>query len=901
MNPKTIYLVCLSVFLGCQPHVFAGQTDPPDVIAYDNGVPLRMDINSNALFAVRFTPVKPFNLTTVYAMFRNDYNTTDGANVWVAQNNGGLPVWPAVFVGQLPPPLTDSTWIRLDLAGPMYFDKDFFVVVQQKGGPSPGPGFRVGIDYGTTTYRTFKSYDMPPGCPVGSCWLDEPLGDACIRAGGFYAAPGVELTPTSGAVIIEQVDFRGGPNSRVGEITVFRSAANTASGLTSGYVNATDSDGQWIVRNLPVLPDCAYDMPSITTRLDLGVENGVNVTFIDLYVEYSPEPYVTFAGGPTRRFNVGTTTFAAGGVGSDLLTGYLPGPDLSKVVFDSTGAVCLNLQKGHKNEQAANNQCAPMAVANSLDWLRTQKSLPVPQKHEHKPGLRSDAPANGDDPNDPSLVGELERAMNRGVRSRRVGNGVWPLDGKLKYISDNGLKDKLDIKHQGNGDTGGNPSEAVDGTKNITRHGVTSSGKGAKVTWEWLCEEIKKGEDVEIDIYFSGGGRHYVNVTGCGKILGKPYITHVSDHAQTDVDPNDTNGTDKVDFAWMDDDLLDHPKLANWNGQVDQALSESVKPSDLSRCGKYEGFERYCSGVSGCCAGSISQMWMDGTENHTGSIVKIGTAGPDPCPDELELPVYPVHSDEQSMVVIYQNSSELAVGFYSEVTADTGDIELGKDWTATDADQLSLWIHGEPNNTPEPIYVAVQDGEGMTAVLYHDDPLVTLTDDWTKWSIPLYKFVDVDLTDVRILTIGIGHRGNTTIPGSIGIMFFDDIGLCESVPACLAADTNYDCLVDFKDLAILAESWLQEGPCPCTPIAGGKKQCRYRLKDALPLTREAVCPAWAEFGAKCVDIGRYCLDNGDCDQTIKVTVWANGGCELVWELYDCAQTLLTRNCRNPGP
>jgi hypothetical protein len=852
-----------------------------------------MDTNQNALFAVRFTPERPFNLYCVYLMFRNDHNIMDGANVWVAENKGGLPAWPAIFVGQVPPPLTNRTWIQFDLAGPMYFDKDFFVVVQQKGGFSPGPGFWIGIDYGTTTGRTVKSYNN------GLSWPDEPLGDACIRAGGVYQAAGIELTPASGAVVIEQVDFRGGPNSGVGEITVFRSAANAASGLTSGYVNATNNTGQWVVRNLPILPDCAYDMPSITTRLDLGVANGVNVTSIDLYVEYSPEPYVTFPGGPPRRFNVGTTIFAAGGVGTSLLTGYLPGPDLSKVIFDSTGASCLNHQRGHTNKEAARNQCAPMAVANSLDWLRIQKGLAVPDKHEHKPGLRSDAPADGDNPNDPSLVGELEKAMDRGVRSRKVGDGVWPLDGKLKYINDNGLKDKLDIKHQGNGDTGGNPNEAVDGTKNITRHGVTSSGNGAKVTWEWLCEEIKKGQDVEVDIHFSGpnDGRHYVNVVGCGKILGKPYITHVSDHAQTDVDPNDNKGTDKVDFAWMDDDLLDHPRLANWNGRVDQALSESVKPPDSGRCSKYEGFEGYCSGGSGCCAGPISETWTDGFKNHTGSIVKVGTAGPGPCPSEFEPPIYPVHGGEQSMVVIYQNSSELAAGFYSEVTADTDPIELGKDWTANDVKELSLWIHGEPNNSPEPIYVAVQDNKGMTAVLYHDDPFVTLTDDWTKWSIPIHKFVGIDLTDVRTLTFGIGHRGNTTIPGSIGIMFFDDIGLCKSVPACLPADINYDCRIDFKDLATLADSWLQEGPCPCSPIAGGRKQCRYKL--VYIGCREGInkcsCPIMT-VGAKCVD--RLCADVVDCDDKITWYYLAPyTDCKTEWELIDCAETMIERPCR----
>jgi len=182
MYRKLIYSVCFVLLAG---QGLYGSLQP-EIISYDDSNPIRMDINQNALFAVRFTPIQPFNLTTIYVMFRNDYNTTDGADVWVAQNKGGIPQWPAIAVGRIPPPLTNRTWLRFDLAGPMYFDGDFFIIVRQKGGPSPGPGFWIGIDYGTTTYRTVKSYDSGQG------WLDEPTGDTLIRAGGMY----VTVQPT---------------------------------------------------------------------------------------------------------------------------------------------------------------------------------------------------------------------------------------------------------------------------------------------------------------------------------------------------------------------------------------------------------------------------------------------------------------------------------------------------------------------------------------------------------------------------------------------------------------------------------------------------------------------------------------------------------------------------------
>jgi len=63
--------------------------------------------------------------------------------------------------------------------------------------------------------------------------------------------------------------------------------------------------------------------------------------------------------------------------------------------------------------------------------------------------------------------------------------------------------------------------------------------------------------------------------------------------------------------------------------------------------------------------------------------------------------------------------------------------------------------------------------------VYHDDPAATTIDSWTQWNIDLSKFSDqgVDLTDVDKISIGLGTRGNVTIPGGKGKMYFDDIRL----------------------------------------------------------------------------------------------------------------------------
>jgi hypothetical protein len=67
-------------------------------------------------------------------------------------------------------------------------------------------------------------------------------------------------------------------------------------------------------------------------------------------------------------------------------------------------------------------------------------------------------------------------------------------------------------------------------------------------------------------------------------------------------------------------------------------------------------------------------------------------------------------------------------------------------------------------------------------------------------------------------------------------VFFDDIGLCKAVTACSPGDLNTDSIVNFEDLAILANYWLQESPAPCDPgvIAKEVEDCGPTLEELTP-------------------------------------------------------------------
>ena len=97
------------------------------------------------------------------------------------------------------------------------------------------------------------------------------------------------------------------------------------------------------------------------------------------------------------------------------------------------------------------------------------------------------------------------------------------------------------------------------------------------------------------------------------------------------------------------------------------------------------------------------------------------------------------------------------------------------------------WAHqdiGIASNTAEPLYVAVSNAAGAPAVVVNDDANAAQIDTWTQWVIPLQAFADqgITLTNVDRIAIGLGTKGNMTIPGGSGTLFIDDIRLTRPAP-----------------------------------------------------------------------------------------------------------------------
>jgi hypothetical protein len=138
------------------------------------------------------------------------------------------------------------------------------------------------------------------------------------------------------------------------------------------------------------------------------------------------------------------------------------------------------------------------------------------------------------------------------------------------------------------------------------------------------------------------------------------------------------------------------------------------------------------------------------------------------------------HGGAQAMPLFYDNN-KVGAAKYSEAEMT---LTSARDWTEEGVVELSLWFNGDPANSTESLYVAVSNAGGQPVVVVHQDPAATQIDGWTEWVIPLQTLADqgIDLTDVDKIALGVGTRGNNTVPGGQGKMLYDDIRLYRPRP-----------------------------------------------------------------------------------------------------------------------
>ena len=170
-----------------------------------------------------------------------------------------------------------------------------------------------------------------------------------------------------------------------------------------------------------------------------------------------------------------------------------------------------------------------------------------------------------------------------------------------------------------------------------------------------------------------------------------------------------------------------------------------------------------------------------------------------------------VHGGIQSMPFEYNNTGTGGKARYSETSLE---FAVAQNFTSHGIKGLSLWFHGETSNTPDTLYVALEDGAAQVRVATHPDPEALQVAGWQAWYIDMQQFSGVNLASIKKVYLGVGNRTSPQMGGS-GKLYIDDIRVCP--PQCVpslgtsAADLSANCIVDYADVEIVADQWLDGG------------------------------------------------------------------------------------------
>jgi hypothetical protein len=184
------------------------------------------------------------------------------------------------------------------------------------------------------------------------------------------------------------------------------------------------------------------------------------------------------------------------------------------------------------------------------------------------------------------------------------------------------------------------------------------------------------------------------------------------------------------------------------------------------------------------------------------------------------------HSCYQSMLFEYHYDD-----VYLAETVRTFDPP--QDWRRTGAALLRLMVRGGAGNaTDGHMYLTLSDGANEQFVLYDGDMTALARSDWFAWQVALDDFNDVDLTRVESITIGLRPRVPNPGKRSTGTLYIDDISLHPR--QCLdehrpAGDVTSDCVVDYRDLEQMSQSWLDDATRVRPVVSPGEPVLWYRF------------------------------------------------------------------------
>jgi hypothetical protein len=316
--------------------------------------------------------------------------------------------------------------------------------------------------------------------------------------------------------------------------------------------------------------------------------------------------------------------------------------------------------------------------------------------------------------------------------------------------------------------------------------------------------------------------------------------------------------------------------VKSWRGDVWSFTTANNKVID--------DMEKYVPGVTDP---NIYKIWVDGAGdcasvpgNNSGALV--------------DTRLTPVHGDQQAMMLVYDNDGTVnnpcppgvptARLTYSKVEAQVAKLPsgIGSDWTLGGvAKALSLQFYGDPFNSIEPMWVQLTDASNNKAKVFYgkyaDEDVNDMKEaSWHEWLIDLEDFTevnDVNVSDVKSIAIGVGDE-EATSGVATGTLYFDDIGLY--APRCVLTrrsadfaivDYVRDCVVDYKEVEVMAENWL----AAAGTVPNGDFELLYKPGTAIT----GNVSQWTQgVGPDCpIDTGEYVFSDGTTGTVADIPGW----------------------------
>jgi hypothetical protein len=319
-----------------------------------------------------------------------------------------------------------------------------------------------------------------------------------------------------------------------------------------------------------------------------------------------------------------------------------------------------------------------------------------------------------------------------------------------------------------------------------------------------LLKWIKGADVVKHDLYLDVNETKVADATRASHDV-MIYEPNLPVEANAGYDPYGDAGFLALDttYYWRVDENAPPPYPNLYKGEVWSFTT--------AKCAVVENFNSYVA------TEDLRDVWKD-----------YWTQGPPLTSAEVYLAADPNRGGPpyQSMRYDYKNNLS---PYYSEVRADigtgAGKWNIDQNWLGMGAKALVLWFYGTTTNDPnEQMYVKLTDGGDVSGIVEYDGDMNDIKEpEWQEWNIDLQDFVDdnnVNLASVSRINIGFGD-GTTRGTGRV---YFEDIGLC--VTRCVLAKRSADfakvdyapldidnhpcgdCKVDYQELKIMTEYWL---------------------------------------------------------------------------------------------